>query len=56
MRIPFLRKEMQFKLLQNNIVETGGGGPTVVTGMLFSSVDTQDVSLGRDKSGKNLSS
>jgi hypothetical protein len=55
MRIPFSRKEMQFTLLQNDIVAIGRI-PTVVTGMLFLCADTQDVSLGRDKSGKNLSS
>jgi hypothetical protein len=47
---------MQFTLLQNDTVAPGGGIPNVVTGMLFSCGDTKDVSLGRDKSGKNLSS
>jgi hypothetical protein len=51
MRIPFLRKEMQFTILQNDNV-AAEGVPTVVTGMLFSCVDTRDVLLGTDKSGK----
>jgi hypothetical protein len=46
---------MQFTHLQNNIVEPEAV-PIVVTGMLFSCADTWDVSLGRDKLGKNLSS
>jgi hypothetical protein len=51
----FLGKEMQFTLLQNNVVAIEGV-LTVVTGMLFPCADTQDVSPRRDKLGKNLSS
>jgi hypothetical protein len=53
----FFKKEMQFTLLQNEIVATGvGWGPTVEMGNLFSCVHTQDVSLVRDKLRKNHSS
>jgi hypothetical protein len=44
---------MKFTLLENGIV-AAGGIPTVVAGMLFLCADTQDVSLGRDRSGKSL--
>jgi hypothetical protein len=46
---------MQFTLLQNNVVAINGVS-TIVMGMLFSCADTHDVSSGKDKFGKNLSS
>jgi hypothetical protein len=48
---------MPFTLQQNDIVAMGaaGGDPTVATKMIFSCVDTRNVSQGRDKSGKNIS-